>query len=151
LSSPIRFLWLAWVISCGHIPLTQATEMSSSRLTTSIILGTTLGFGSGHAIQGRYSERGWLTIAELSALYVAGAGFLECENGMGYLFGRNPGSTPVNQNGCSLIKVGSLVFLGLRIFEFWDLIRFLPTTRRDSPLKIIPEPSVGGVSVSFVY
>jgi hypothetical protein len=109
---------------------TENSELSGSRLALSLFVGSTLGFGLGHTIQGRYNERGWLTIAELSALYVMGTGFLECDAGFSYLFGRQSSPTPVNQNGCGLIKAGSLVYVGLRIFEFVDLVRLIPTSKR---------------------
>ncbi len=99
-------------------------------MALSVLVGSTIGLGLGHTIQGRYNDRGWLTIAEISSLYIMGAGFIECDAGFGYLFGRKSAPTPVNQNGCALIKMGSFLYLGLRIFEFVDLIRFIPTTKR---------------------
>ncbi len=119
----------------GLVLDTPEETLGSGRAALSLVLGSTIGLGLGQAVQGRYRDRGWLTIAEISALYIAAAGFVECDNGLNYLFGKNSGSTPINQNGCQLIKLGSFAYIGLRVFEVVDLVRFMPTIRRSESKK----------------
>lgn len=55
-------------------------EVSTPRYIIGGILGTyPIGFGIGHAIQGRYSDRGWIfTATEAASLAVVIAGVGEC-------------------------------------------------------------------------
>lgn len=113
----------------------------------SLGLGSTLGLGLGHAIQGRYGEEGgFFTISELGSLIVIGAGLLECSSPGDYLFFKSPDFTPSEQAGCRLIKAGSLTFVGIRIFEVLDLLQGLPVWIRDST-QVSLVPGLNRISV----
>lgn len=52
----------------------ESTLVSKPRYITGGVIGTIFGFGIGHAIQGRYSEIGWVfTVGEVAGLALGGA------------------------------------------------------------------------------
>lgn len=87
-------------------------EIPSERYMVGGITGSLVGFGIGHAIQGRYQDKGWFfTAGELGAILVASAGLRTCVNDI--TFYRECNSTT--------FLVGSFAFLGFRIWEVVDL------------------------------
>ena len=87
--------------------------MSDASYYAGAILGTyPLGFGLGHAIQGRYSSDGWkFTLGEVASILVLFRGISDCEYGI------------FSSEGCSndLINLGVLSLVGFRIWEIVDL------------------------------
>lgn len=76
------------------------------------IVGTYPGFGLGHAIQGRWLDRGWIfTLGETAGILVAGAGII---NRLG-----DSGS----ERDCdrTAITVGMGTYLGFKIVEIFDV------------------------------
>lgn len=116
-------------------------EISNQKYFAGGVLGTIVGFGSGHAIQKRFDDKGsYFLVGEglgLGGLIVGGA--FAC--GVGY--STNYGST------CSFVQNASLaIFLGTKIWEIFDLwvippfenARFheLKETRKGFAVKAIP-------------
>jgi len=88
--------------------------ISSGRYLGGGIAGTIIGFGVGHAIQGRYQSEGWIfTVSELGALGVATVGSV--------LISRAAASQQVSPLGLTIGVVGYLVFGGLKIWEIVDV------------------------------
>jgi hypothetical protein len=86
-------------------------EYSRDVIISGGLLGTILGFGTGHAVQSRYAERGWIfTVGELGTLSAGGIGLVSCGDDLGGL-------------GCSVgVAVGTLaVFAGFRVWEAIDV------------------------------
>jgi hypothetical protein len=106
------------------IPLTERDksilevgEISTARYVTGGILGTyPLGFGVGHAIQGRWKEDGTIfTWGELGAVGVMVTGALGCTQDTG---DKDWNCSSFEQG---LIVVGAIGFVGLRIWEIVDV------------------------------
>ena len=94
-------------------------EISTARYITGGVLGTyPLGLGIGHAVQGRWSEDGQVfTWGELGSLAVVVAGAVGCIDEMG----DNDDDWECSNLEESLIIVGALSFVGLRIWEIVDV------------------------------
>lgn len=90
-------------------------EISQARYVIGGVLGTwPLGLGIGHAIQGRYTEKGWIfTVGELGSMAVMMAGVGDC-------IGRI-GSNDNCSNSGGLILLGAMGFVGFRIWEIIDV------------------------------
>lgn len=88
-------------------------EVSTTAYVVGGVLGTwPLGFGIGHAIQGRYIEKGWIfTLGEVGSGLIFISGLASC----------------INQNlysGCTnngVITAGLVGFIGFRVWEIIDL------------------------------
>ncbi len=92
-------------------------EISTARYFTGGVVGTypTLGFGLGHAIQGRWSDDGWIfTVGELGTLSLLVAGASGCADSL--LKTQNCSNLENN-----MIVTGLIGFLGFRIWEIIDL------------------------------
>jgi hypothetical protein len=77
------------------------------------VVGTLLGLGIGHAIQGRYGEKGWIfTVSELASAALIVAGAEECVDNI--LVGRTCSRS-------ASYTIGTWGLLGFRIWEIVDL------------------------------
>lgn len=86
-------------------------EISQTQYVLGGIFGTYPGFGIGHAIQGRYTEKGWIfTAGELGSVVALAAGIADCWNGHGYY----------SCNG-GLAFAGLAGYIGFRIWEIVDV------------------------------
>lgn len=89
-------------------------EISQTRYVIGGILATyPLGLGIGHAVQGRYTEKGWIfTVGELASLAVLMAGFGDCVD--------NWSSNKECNGSGGLVFAGVFGFVGFRIWEAVD-------------------------------
>jgi hypothetical protein len=103
-------------LTTDEIKIFQYGEISTGSLIGGGLLGTFIGFGTGHIVYGKYTSRGWMfTLGEFAALGIAAAGasksVIDC--------------TLSNANGCSngfgLFIFGAVSFYALRIFEIIDV------------------------------
>ena len=87
-------------------------EYSGGDIAVSGLLGTLVGFGSGHVHQGRFKERGWIFLAgEGGALVGTTAGVAGCAAG--------------GEDLDSLVCVGTVGIAGLSVlaaFKLWEII-----------------------------
>ncbi|MGZ3769732.1 MAG: hypothetical protein ACXVCP_07845 [Bdellovibrio sp.] len=86
-------------------------EVSETQYIVGGIIGTYPGLGIGHAIQGRYSEKGWIfTTGEIATLVAFASGIGDCWNGNRY-------------GSCnSGLALGGLIgYLGFRVWEIVDV------------------------------
>lgn len=99
----------------------QRGEITKGRYVIGGILGTwPLGFGIGQAIQGRYSDTGWIfTAGELGSLAVMVSGMGDCLDGN-------------RHSSCSggTIVLGAVAFVGFKIWEIVDLWAVPPEHNR---------------------
>ncbi len=107
------------------IPLTEKDrktlemgEISTARYVVGGVLGTyPIGFGVGHAVQGRWEDDGKIfTFGELGSAAVAAAGALGC---MERRDGDDHWDCSSLESG--LIVLGAVGFVGLRIWEIVDV------------------------------
>jgi hypothetical protein len=89
----------------------QRGEITDTRYIVGGILGTyPLGFGIGHAIQGRYSDTGWIfTVGEMGSLAVMMAGVGDCW------------SSGKSCSSGGLMFLGLLGYAGFKVWEIADL------------------------------
>ncbi len=102
-------------------------EIGTGAYVVGGVLGTwPLGLGIGHAIQGRYAEKGWIfTVGELGSVALILAGIQNCTYQYG-VYGY--GSSGCTTNG--LVGLGVVGFVGFRIWEIVDLWATPPEINR---------------------
>ena len=106
-------------------------EISTTRYVIGGVVGTIpqLGFGIGHAIQGRWSDQGWVYTAgelgSLGVLIIGAAGCLndELDNG----FNNKDDCKGFNE---AMIITGVIGFIGFRIWEIVDVWAGVPKHNR---------------------
>jgi hypothetical protein len=106
-------------------------EIGTTAYVLGGILGTyPLGLGIGHAIQGRYSDKGWIfTAGELGAVAIAYASALDCVTSTTY-WSSSSSSTSVDCSSRGGIVLGLTAFVALRIWEIIDLWAVPPDHNR---------------------
>ena len=126
-------------------------ELSRGRIVGSGALGTLVGFGMGHLVQGRFGERGWIfATVEGSSLAVAGTSAL-----LTFVYAEGDGGAA----GAG-IALGSLAVFGIaRIWEAVDVwtypsvhnrrFRELNARTNDAKVSLQLTPNVGGATVGL--
>ncbi|MBX3034963.1 MAG: hypothetical protein KF865_13670 [Bdellovibrionaceae bacterium] len=103
----------------------QNGPINDTRYIIGGILGTyPLGFGIGHAIQGRYADRGWVfTAGEAGSLAVLFAGVGSC---------LDHGDWNSERNSCNggLMFLGLFGYVGFRVWEIIDVWAIPPQINR---------------------
>jgi hypothetical protein len=99
---------------------TSDEHIGVARYVVGGILGVYPGFGIGHAVEGRYKERGWIfTVGEgVSALFVA-IGGVDCV----------VNDALSGQSNCNsgLLELGVIGFFGFKIWEIVDVWAIPPS------------------------
>lgn len=111
-------------------------EISQTRYIVGGILGTyPLGLGIGHAVQGRYSDKGWIfTVGELGSMAVFLAGIGDCWSAVNSRYEACNGG---------LMTLGFASYVGFRIWEIVDVWAAPPEiNRRYRELKLQMKPTV---------
>lgn len=95
-------------------------EITGGEVVGGAILSGWIGFGLGHAVQGRWSETGWKFAAgeslAIGAVIVGAFTLIEAENRYGH------NSNSESSSGTALLVGGMVGFSILRIWEFIDVI-----------------------------
>ena len=118
----------------GKIPLSALTpeerkilangEISDGAYIGGGAAGTLIGFGIGHAIQGRYGDKGWIfTLGEFGSIGLLGFALVECA------FGSPNG--PCTGAAASTATLATLGFAFFRIWEIVDVWITPPSINRD--------------------
>ncbi len=105
-------------------------EISTTRYVIGGVLGTyPVGFGVGHAIQGRWSDTGWIfTAGEAGSAAVFLVGALGCiNNELDKGFNGKNDCTGLNE---ALLVTGIIGFVGFRIWEVVDVWSTPPSHNR---------------------
>lgn len=107
------------------------------------IVGSAVGYGIGHAIQGRYSDKGWIfTAGEVAGTLVLISGMRTCTTYNFFEF-RNCDQGQIN--------LGFGIFLGFHIWEIVDVwTGARPRSSEDSPSTYFVPTSQGG-QVAWIY
>lgn len=99
-------------LSADERKILDRGEYSRGDIVVSGLLGTLVGFGSGHVHQGRFKERGWIFLAgEGGAVVGTTAGIAGCAAG--------------GEDFSSLTCVGTVGLAGLSVlaaFKLWEII-----------------------------
>ena len=105
-------------ITAEEQKLLDRGEIGETSYVVGAILGTwPIGFGVGHAIQGRYMEKGWIfTLGEAASIAVLIRGLNRC----GYYADDWDKEDSCN-DGDELVLIGALGFIGFKVWEIVDL------------------------------
>lgn len=96
-------------------------EISPEATFSGGMLGTFLGFGLGHAAQGRYGELGWIfTAGEIASMTAMFTGLVRCLNGE---YESND-DVVIRNNGCQGNEATLLIggAIGFMVFRTWEMI-----------------------------
>lgn len=121
--------------------------VSTGKYITGGVLGSTLGLGIGHGVQGRYGEKGWIfTATEVPALVVMLVGAAQCQKD------KDDGvRTDCTSSQKSMIVGGYAAFLGFHIWEVLDVwLKARPVDEKVSAF-IIPNPEAPAVGVVYRF
>lgn len=93
-------------------------QVSTGKYITGGVLGSTVGFGIGHAVQGRYSDKGWIfTAGEAVGLTLLVAGANQCQKDKD----NDPVADKCSSNAASQVLLGFASFVGFHIWEVVDV------------------------------
>jgi hypothetical protein len=109
-------------VTQAEYDLLMRGEMTEGQHVGGGLLGTRLGFGTGHSMQRRWQEKGWIfTVGEAAAYGVLLAGIIDCIELEGE-----------RTEDCAdgWIIGGALAFVGLRIWEAVDVWAYPPDHNR---------------------
>ncbi len=128
------------------------TPVPTGKYITGGILGTAVGFGIGHGIQGRYSEGGLMfTLTEAGGYLIGTSALLSCSER------KDDPSTAKKESDCSdselnQVLLGYGVFLGFHIWEIVDVWRGARPVEEAprSAMMILPHGK-DGAQLSFSY
>ncbi|MBC7740888.1 MAG: hypothetical protein H7061_01745 [Bdellovibrionaceae bacterium] len=91
--------------------------VTTGKYITGGILGSTLGFGIGHGVQGRYADKGWIfTAGEVAGLLILTPAAAQCAKD-----NENNSDKQCSNSQKSIVTAGYLVFLGFHIWEVVDV------------------------------
>lgn len=95
-------------------------EISTTRYVVGGILGTyPLGLGIGHAVVGKYSEKGWIfTVGQLGSAMIFVSGVSSCFEDYD------------SSRGCGTATLGLYALVGFRIWEIIDIWTIVPKHNR---------------------
>lgn len=127
------------------------SDISTTRYVAGGILSIYPGFGIGHAVQGRYTDKGWIfTTGEAISTAVVISGLIDCGT-----------STVISSSkecsGKDKMLVGTVGFLGFKIWEIFDAWVIPHSNNKSSSKKSADKflafsiPSENGLSVSVKY
>jgi hypothetical protein len=96
------------------------------------IIGTVVGFGVGHAIEGRYMPLGLVfTVGEVASYALIIAGLVNCvDDAANYSFYSNNNSSTTTCNHTAALTIGLVGFIGLRLWEIVDVWAAPPSINR---------------------
>lgn len=124
-------------------------EMGTGRYVSGGAVGSVMGLGIGHAIQGRYSEKGWIfTTGELVTGMVAASGFFKC------MFGSMLGA---EKNSSCNDDAAAIGFMGLVTFRVWEIYDLWATPYqrnkryRELKMQVTFVPLPNGATAGLVY
>ena len=124
--------------------------MSYDDYITGGIVGTVFGFGTGHAVQGRYQEKGWVfTAGEVAASGLVIASLAPCRDDF---FSQRNITIQNRLAKCQKVGlvVGDLSFLGLRLWETLDAWTAPNPRLKKHFFGDLPKESSGSLALSVM-
>jgi hypothetical protein len=104
-----------------EIQIYRHGAMSTGQRVGGGLLGTFAGFGTGHIVYGMYGSKGWIfTVGEAASLGMAVGGAVLGISGCSTAVFEQSGSGNCG-GGLALYFVGSLTYIGFRIWEIIDV------------------------------
>ncbi len=121
------------------------TDVPTGKYITGGVLGSVIGFGLGHGIQGRYSQMGWLfTATEAAGLAMFTAG---CSS---YRDRDLDGDKECKDSG--LAAAGLVVMIGFHVWEAVDLwVRARPVDTSEPVAFLLPNPKSPGIGLAWRF
>lgn len=121
--------------------------VDTGKYITGGVIASTVGFGIGHGIQGRYADKGWIfTATEAAGLGMMIAGANSCDDKV-----QADGSKKWKCDNEGLLFVGFGVFVGFHVWEIVDA--WTGATPVDSNVKafFIPNPKAPGLGLAYSF
>lgn len=121
----------------------------TGKYITGGILASTVGFGIGHAVQGRYEDKGWIfTATEAASVVALSAGLASCKDEYDS-YGKK--ETKCSNNGLVILGFGALIG-----FHVWELVDAwtgaTPVDENSAPkVLIIPESNTTKLLVGWNF
>jgi len=154
----ISIIFYVFILVCSQLSLagevppagqdqsSDKVPVSTGKYITGGVLGSTIGLGIGHGIQGRYQDKGWIfTATEAAGLTVAIAGAAQCINEKDNDKTLNDCSSSTR----SQMALGYLVALG---FHIWEVVDVWTGARPvDDKVSAILIPGSESTTLGFVY
>lgn len=128
----------------------SSSKMSTGQYVVGGVLGTYPGLGIGHAVQGRWKEKGWIfTTGELVGGVMVGIGAGEC---LGDAAGDALAGQKTTNCDSNLLAAGAITFLVFKVWEIIDVWVEPPMSGRLA-FQIAPptEEKPGMLSLSYRY
>lgn len=119
----LKKLLLLFTVLCLSMSLHAKTQVSSGQYYAGGAVGTIIGYGIGHAIQGRYADMGWVfTLTEVGSVGIVAGGFgwmlSNLPTGVAW---KDAKATDLHKGGLAMMLTGSLLLAGFRIWEIVDV------------------------------
>lgn len=117
-----KLLFLSTVLFLS-VSLHAKTKVAPGQYYAGGAVSIFVGFGIGHAIQGRYGEMGWIfTVTEIGSAGLMGGGY-------GWMIANLPSgvewkdakTSDLHKGGLALMLTGSILLAGFRIWEIVDV------------------------------
>ena len=121
--------------------------VATGKYITGGVIASTVGFGIGHGIQGRYAEKGWIfTASQVAGLGMAIAGFSNCDDEK-----QADGSTKTkcSNNGLGFVGVG--VLIGFHVWEIVDAWTGATPVDEKVSFFMIPNPKAPGLGLAYSF
>lgn len=124
----------------------EKVPVSTGKYITGGVIGSVVGLGIGHGIQGRYQDKGWIfTATEAAGITVVVAGAARCINEKDNDKTLNDCSSSTR----SQMALGYLVALGFHIWEVVDV--WTGAQPVDDKLSAMIIPGSDSTTLGFVY
>ncbi len=121
LRSIFATLFIAVLISAHSADAHEQYPTAQKNYSNGNILGSILGFGIGHSINGNYADKGWkFTLGEALPILLVGSSFLFAYNAPGNYHNSNLGYVLLSI--FVVLPLGLATFAGFKIWEIIDLL-----------------------------
>lgn len=123
----------------------------TGKYITGGVLGSALGFGIGHAVQGRYQDGGWLfTATEGASLAVLMIGLGSCSEETENFGGERTKKTTCSNGG--LVAIGFASLIGFRVWEIVDVwTGARPVDEKGPQVYFNPNPESPGLGLAWNF
>jgi hypothetical protein len=135
----------------NHVQDSHRIPVPTGKYITGGVLASTVGFGIGHGIQGRYQDKGWIfTATEAASLTVLIAGASSCAS---TTYTNSSGNSTCSSGG-GVALVGLAAYIGFHVWEIvdaWTGARPVDDNERKASAFVNPDPKSPGLGVAFSF